>query len=63
MFSRFYNTPTFVSVLAVFQAGSVAGWSFPFGSAAGASCFVFVAPYFQVAPANMAFDVSWFGLE
>jgi len=63
MFSGRNNSPAFVRVLAVFEAWGVFGWAFPLRAATGAGGFVFIAPYFEVCAANVAFNVCWCWLQ
>ena len=61
-FAGFYDASAFVGVLAVFETCCGFVGSFPFSSTFGAHGFVFITPNFEVAAANVAFNVGWFRL-
>ena len=63
MFSRLDYSSTLICVLTIFEASSRRIGAFPFGATSGTCCFVFIAPDFKVAAANMAFNVGWFRLK
>ena len=63
MFAGVDYSSAFICILAILKTRS--GWvgAFPFGSAAGTRGFVFVAPNFKFAAADVAVDVGGFRLQ
>jgi hypothetical protein len=57
------DAPAFICILAILQANRIFVWALPFGSAAWAGGFVFVAPDFDFGAAYVTVDVGGLWLK